>query len=253
MIQQILYFFGSLVCLPLLPVLFVMGQNVRRKVPALPEASDNIVGNIVGKNKAISLLVLGESSMAGVGVTNHKEAITGQIAQTINYLNNNTVSWQVLARNGYTAQKVNQELVPKIPKQPIDIIIIGLGGNDTFRLNSPLTFKKNMVLTIENIQKCQPDAKIVIVNMPPIAYFPAFPSLMRYVLSNLVQLHGAVIGDLPHRFKNLYYIAEPIRFEGRIEGNLNLFDYFSDGVHPSALTYRIWGQDIGEFILKNIL
>ncbi len=252
MIQQLLYFLGSIITIPLLPILYIMGKNVRNNVPQLPEASGNIVGKIAGNNTVINLLTLGESSMAGVGVTDHTNAITGQIAKTINDTNGSTVCWQVLARNGYTAEKVNSKLIPKIPLQAFDIIVIGLGGNDTFKLNSPLTFKKNIFSVINNIQKLQPKAKIIIVNMPPIAYFPAFPWLMQFILGNLVSLHGSIIGTIPTVFKNVHYMSEPISFEEQTNKNPDMFDYFSDGVHPSALTYKIWGEDIGNFILSKI-
>jgi hypothetical protein len=28
-------------------------------------------------------------------------------------------------------------------------------------------------------------------------------------------------------------------------------DFFSDGVHPSALTYQTWGRDVGDYIFEN--
>jgi lysophospholipase L1-like esterase len=64
-----------------------------------------------------------------------------------------------------------------------------------------------------------------------------------------------VIRDLPDLFQNVYYMSENIDFIDRIktsEQAIDLRDYFSDGVHPSALTYQIWGNEIGTFITKNI-
>jgi lysophospholipase L1-like esterase len=254
MLQQFLYFIGGFLALPFLPIVAILGKRVRKNVPSLPEASENILGHIEGLEGEIRFLTLGESTIAGVGVKDHKDGVTGQIALTINSLSQKKVHWQVLARNGYTAARVNEKLVSRIPDTPLDFIVIGLGGNDTFHLNSPLTFRKNIILCIENIQKCQPTAKIFIANMPPIADFPAFPWLIKLILGSLVQLHGAVINDLPTRFENVYYLGANIPFLKNIRQieNLNMLDYFSDGVHPSALTYHLWGKEIGGFIMKNI-
>jgi lysophospholipase L1-like esterase len=255
MLQQILYVLGTILITPFFPLLIFMGKKVRKNIPELPEASENINGKIEGKNGEIRLLSMGESTIAGVGVTDHKDGITGQFAKTLHDLTKKTVHWQVLARNGYTAERVNLKLVPRLPEYPLDIILIGLGGNDTFHFNSPFTFKKQLILTIQNIQKRQPKAKIVIANMPPIGEFPAFPWLIQRVLGSLVDLHGAVIRDVPQRFENVFYVNEKITFKKwikRADKDLTPTDFFSDGVHPSAMTYGMWGKEIGHFIMKNI-
>lgn len=254
MIQQLLYLGGSILILPFLPLLLFLGKRVRRSIPDLPEASENLTSSLVGNGETIQLLTLGESTIAGVGVTDHTHGITGQLAKTLHISSGKTIYWQVLACNGYTAEKVNQLLVPQIPEYALDYIVIGLGGNDTFTFNSPLTFKKNMIYLLDNIQLRQPNAQIIIANMPPIGEFPAFPWLIQLVLGSLVKLHGAVIRDIPQRYDNVSYMDETIRLKDwikRIDGNCTSADLFSDGVHPSAMTYAIWGEEIGQFAMNN--
>jgi lysophospholipase L1-like esterase len=256
MLQQILYILGCIILLPLFPFLIFMGKKVRKSVPELPEASENITGSISGNGSEFKLLTMGESTIAGVGVTDHKDGITGGIAKTLHNLTKKTVHWQVLACNGYTAERVNLKLVPRIPDYKIDLIVIGLGGNETFQFNSPLTFKKHLILTIENIQKRQPHAKILIANMPPVGEFPAFPWLIQKILGSLIGLHGAVIRDVPQRFENVFYIDEKITFKKwlkRVDSSKAVTDFFSDGIHPSAMTYGLWGKEVGEFFVKNML
>jgi lysophospholipase L1-like esterase len=253
MLQQIAYFWGSLLIAPFLPILLYLGKKVRKSVPELPEANENITGKIEGNKPEIQLLTIGESTIAGVGVTDHRDGITGGIAQKLHNATQKTVNWQVLAKNGYTAERVNLKLVPQIPAHKLDFIVIGLGGNDTFQFNSPLTFRKHLIAVIENIQLRQPNAKIIIVNMPPIGEFPAFPWIFQRILGSLVRLHGAVIRDIPQRFTNVFYIDEQLRFEDWIkktDGNLTVDDFFSDGVHPSAMTYGMWGNEVGKFIIE---
>jgi lysophospholipase L1-like esterase len=254
MIQQLSYVIGSFIAIPLLPILAYLGKQVRKNIPELPEASENIQGQIHGNFEKIELLTIGESSIAGVGVTDHKYAITGQIAKRLHELTDKTINWQVLAQNGYTAQRVNEILINRIPNKPFDIIVIGMGGNDTFKLNSPLTFKRNMIKMIDSIKSRQPQAKIVIINMPPIADFPAFPPLIKFFFVNLVNLHGAVIKDIPLNYKNVFYINETIHLDDYLKATNYSYtstDFFSDGVHPSALTYSVWGKNVAEFIISS--
>jgi lysophospholipase L1-like esterase len=256
MIQQVLYILGSICLIPFLPILIYMGKKVRESVPELPEASDNLIGKMVGNSETIELLTVGESTIAGVGVTDHVDGITGGIAKYLRDSSGKTVHWQVLARNGYTAEKVNLKLVPQIPEHKIDIIVIGLGGNDTFQFNSPLVFRKHLRVAIKNMQKQQPTAKIILANMPPIGEFPAFPWVFQRILGSLVSLHGAVIRTLPKEFNNVFYVDNTISFADWLkradsDKPLTVQDFFSDGVHPSAMTYGIWGEEIGKFIIKN--
>ena len=88
---------------------------------------NNIMNNLLNYNeykdvneKEISILALGESTMAGVGVTYHKEGLAGTFAKEWAHLNRTSVSWSVYARSGYTAQKVQQKLIPKIEKSNFD-------------------------------------------------------------------------------------------------------------------------------------
>jgi lysophospholipase L1-like esterase len=249
MIQQIIYIGLSFLLLPCLPFVTYLGRRVKASVLALPEASRNCIGQIKGNNSIMRLLTLGESSMAGVGVTDHQDSITGQFAQHWNAWTGQTVTWQVLAKNGYNAEKTVNQLVTNMPEIAFDLIIIGLGGNDTFEWNRPLTFRKHVKRLIEAVQMRQPEAKIVLINMPPVADFPAFPSLMQFFMGHLVQLHGAVLRDLPQQYSNVFYMNETIRLKDWMQGGIyEAQDFFSDGVHPSALTYALWGKSIADFM-----
>jgi lysophospholipase L1-like esterase len=252
--QQIIYLLGSIFVIPLLPILYFAGKRVRKEIPQLPEASLNIDGKIEGTDESIEILSLGESTIAGVGVTDHADGIIGGIAKGLNFQTKKTINWKVLARNGYTAKMVNRKLVKRIPEKSLDFIFVGLGGNDTFRLNSPLHFKNNMIQLIENLRSVQPNSKIIILNMPPIADFPAFPKIVKFVLGNLVNLHRQVIQSLPQKFSNVFYINEKILLKDWLSktGKTEL-DFFSDGVHPSALTYGIWGQETVEYLVDKKL
>ena len=116
--QQLYFYLGGLLLLPLFPLLLVLGKWVRRRVPQLPEAQHHIEGTTSGVQPALRLLALGDSTIAGVGVTDHRDGITGHLADTLARAAGRAVSWQVLARSGYTAERVNAKLVARIPASP---------------------------------------------------------------------------------------------------------------------------------------
>mgnify|MGYP003937085845 CR=1 FL=1 len=133
---QAIYIIGCLLGIPFLPVLFIQGRSLKRKLPVLPEAVHNRTG-CIGDGDALHLVTLGESTMAGVGVEDHRHGLTGAVAATLHALTGRKICWDVFANSGYSAEVVTKELIPAIPSRPVDLVVIALGANDAFELKSP--------------------------------------------------------------------------------------------------------------------
>lgn len=251
--MSIKYYLGSIVSLPLLPLLFLQGKKIRANVPKLPEAK-NPKGYIKKTStKTLKMLVIGESTIAGVGVDFHENGFTGILAKTIASQSEVSVLWQVYAKSGYTAKMVRRRLVPKIEDTTADLIVIGLGGNDAFKLNSPDVWIIQINKLIKDLKRKYPKTPIYFTNMPPIKEFPAFTKSIKFVIGNLVELLGKRLYKRVKNKSNVYYNNEVITLESWQE-KYNLSDevstFFSDGVHPSKLTYQLWGKDMANFIMK---
>ena len=189
--------------------------------------------------------------MAGVGVKTHAEGFAGTLAKTLAETWQTEIEWRVYAQNGYTARLVRERLVPQAAKEQADWIIVGLGGNDAFGCNSPLRWRRELQALIEELRRTFPNTPIAFTNMPPIKLFPAFTPLMKQTIGNLVELLGDTLEELVQNYPQVYYNAERIQLaaweqrhgvSGRVE------DYFSDGVHPSLLTYQVWARDMAQFV-----
>ena len=72
-----------LAALPLLPILWLQGRYVRKHTPRLPGASGPTSGVIPAAAAPLRLLVVGVSTVAGVGAPDHSQALTGQIAMAL--------------------------------------------------------------------------------------------------------------------------------------------------------------------------
>jgi lysophospholipase L1-like esterase len=92
--------------------------------------------------------------------------------------------------------------------------------------------------------------------MPPIKEFPAFTKPIKFVIGNLVEVLGAHLHLLINNKSNVYYSNEVITLKEWSQRNaLPINDakiYFSDGVHPSELTYNVWGKEMGLFIKSKL-
>jgi lysophospholipase L1-like esterase len=250
------YVLGSIVSLPLLPLLYFQGKKIRKKVPKLPEANEPkgfVNGNF---DKTLNLLSIGESTIAGVGVDYHKNGFTGALANTLSIELKSNINWRVYAKSGYTVKQVYQKIIPKIEENTIDIIVIGMGGNDAFTLNSPKKWASDIKNLINLLQTKYPNTPIFFTNMPPIKEFPAFTTSIKFVIGNLVEILGKELNNAIINKKNVYYNNEVVTLKAwskkhSLPSN-NSKIYFSDGVHPSKLTYHVWGEEMAKFIKTNI-
>ena len=253
--SKLRYFLGCVVSIPLLPILLFQGKNIRKKVPKLPEAKEP-KGFVNGNFKnTLNILSIGESTIAGVGVDFHKNGFTGALANTLSTELQCNINWRVYAKSGFTVKQVSKNIIPKIEETKADIIVIGMGGNDAFTLNSPNKWVNDIENLINKIQNKFPKTPIYFTNMPPIKEFPAFTKAIKFVIGNLVEILGERLKVTTDTKENVFYNSEIVTLKTWSERhslpNNDSKIYFSDGVHPSELTYQVWGKEMANFIIKN--
>ncbi|MDC0176861.1 SGNH/GDSL hydrolase family protein [Polaribacter sp.] len=246
----------SLISLPLFPLLYFQGRNIRKKVPRLPEAKEP-KGFVNGDFKrTLEIVCIGESTFAGVGVEYHKNGFTGSLANTLSTKLKSNIKWRVYAKSGYTVKQVCEKIIPTIEETAIDIIVIGMGGNDAFTLNSPKKWTSDINDLVNSIQSKFPNTPIYFANMPPIKEFPAFTKSIKFVIGNLVEILGKELKKFTDNKPNVYYNNEIVTLKKWSKRHSLPTDnsklYFSDGVHPSKLTYHVWGEEMGDFIKTKI-
>ena len=247
------YFLGALFSIPLLPIMYFDGKRIKGSVPKLPEA-EGLTGSSQAPHslgKSIKLLSIGESTIAGVGVESHAEGFTGTLASELSQQLGVKVDWRVYARSGYTAQRVADRILPKIEEKEADLIVVGLGGNDAFTLNRPWKWGQSVELLIQKLQTQFPESLIVFCNMPPIKEFPAFTPVIKGTVGNLVEILGETLAQVVKKYPRVYYAEEIITIDGwaqRYQQSSDTKLYFSDGVHPSKITYQIWAKDMAQLI-----
>jgi lysophospholipase L1-like esterase len=254
--MNIKYILGVVLSIPLLPILYFQGKKVRQSVPTLPEATGTEGFALVNSEKTIRLITIGESTVAGIGVETHEEGFSGTLAKELATKLSLNVSWKVFAKSGFTAKQICESIVPQITEKEIDLIVIGTGGNDVFTLNIPSYWKKNIQRLIDDLRLKYPKTPIVFLNMPPIKEFPAFTKLMKFVLGNLVEILGEELAKQIKNQEKVFYYSEVITLETWtkvLNLDANTSDFFSDGVHPSKLTYQSWAKYFAEYLVSNNL
>ncbi|HMQ05506.1 MAG TPA: SGNH/GDSL hydrolase family protein [Pyrinomonadaceae bacterium] len=231
---QAKYLTAAAAVLPVSPLLYLQGLHTRRKVGLLPEAAGEKTG-IVGQGESSSrLLVLGESTVAGLGARTHKEALAGQFAARLADRIGQRVEWTVVGRNGVTARRTIDELLPLVPGRAYAHILLGIGGNDVMKLSSPKKWRRDMIELLSLLRGANPDAVIFISNCPMIVYSPVIPNPIKFLLWELSKMHDANIREFTADIERVHYYPQP--------ADVTLEGFFADGIHPSEQGYSDWAE-----------
>lgn len=236
---QAAYMTAAAVVLPVAPLLYLQGQYTRKKIGVLPDAAGETTGTAGYGGTPARLLVLGESTVAGLGARTHKLALTGQFAERVAARIGCQVEWTVIGRNGVTARRTIDELVPKVPEKTFDYILLGIGGNDVLKLSSPRKWRRDMVELIGIMRHRSPGAVIFISNCPMIKYSPALPHPIKFLLWELSKLHDKNIKEFTAGMDAVHYYPQP--------RELDTETFFADGIHPSEQGYSDWAEAMMQY------
>ena len=134
----------------LIPVLLIQGYAVKKNTLRLPGPDGNRQGTI-GAGNPLSILILGDSAAAGVGVQIQEDALLGSV---LNQLKNQyEVRYMLEATTGYSSAQII-ETAQNMPHQHFDVVITSVGVNDITKLTQPKNWiKKQQQLYTEINQK----------------------------------------------------------------------------------------------------
>ncbi|MDR2249310.1 SGNH/GDSL hydrolase family protein [Acinetobacter sp.] len=221
--------------LVLLPVLFVQGTKLRKNTPRLLEASGEREG-LIGNGRPLSLLILGDSAAAGVGVETQQDALSGAIISELQdqYL----ISWKLHAKTGDTTKQVFQAL-QHLEQQNYDVVITSIGVNDVIKLTSAKSWIKQQKQLFEYIQARFQPKLIIVSGVPPMQHFPTLPNPLAWLFGQYAKQMNEQLQqwlEPQSQFEFLQYDIETFQA-------MNL-PMASDGFHPSKEVYAVWGRQV---------
>jgi len=221
---------ARLAALLLSPVLLLQALHVRRHALRLPEADGARTGR-VGDGTPLSLLILGDSAAAGVGVGSQPHALAGQLAARLAAVHR--LDWTLWAKSGRASRQV-LALLEREDARPFDVALTSIGVNDVtacVRLDQWLAQQARIR---ELLRAKFGVRRIVLTAVPPMQHFRALPQPLRWAL-----------GRRAHRFNQA--LARSTAGETEVLVLSVTFppdgDYLAeDGFHPNAAAYAIWAE-----------
>jgi lysophospholipase L1-like esterase len=178
--------------------------------------------------------------MFGEGVQTHAEEFACTLSQLLADRFDSSIQWKVYAKSGNTALKIYTKMLPLITETAADLIVIGLGGNYAFTLNTPRNRSAHIRALISSLQKQFGNTPLMFLNMPPIREFPTYTPLIKFSIGNLVEILGEELTIVVREFKGVYYFAQNITLADWAKWLVTDFTaFFCDGVHPAKINYQI--------------
>lgn len=219
----------------LAPLLFPQSRVVLSHLPILPEAAGDWTGTVPGAADTadpLRLLVLGDSTAAGVGVDELAEGIGGNLASRIAERSGRAVEWTVLARSGATTGEIRRFLLSTAMRRRFDIIFVTTGVNDVMQLRTKQAFTTDLAMILEGLEQSSPNAVVLLAGIPRMENFTSLPDPLGTILgARAYRLNSAAHDVLHHHPRVVHAPPWPIRTPG----------FFArDDFHPSAVGYSAW-------------
>jgi lysophospholipase L1-like esterase len=207
-------------------------RGVRKRMVTLSEPLGEHSGleRAAGGTGMLRLLVIGDSTAAGVGVTDMRDALPPQLAVILAARRGCTVAWTASARTGATASVTAEVLVPAAPLEQ-DIAVVLVGVNDVLKMTPRQTWRASMDRLVDALQThVRPGGQIVLAGVPNLWQFRAFPQPLRAVLSWQGRALDREIRQIAKRRPAVMHVAMPPVSSPEM--------FAEDGFHPNAAAYR---------------
>ncbi len=243
---QMKYLTAALLLAPVSPALYAQGLYARWRIGVLPPAGGSntgVVNESEGDAEPVSLLVIGESTVAGLGARDHDRALSGQFARHLSRHVGRPVAWHVIGKSGVTTRRTIDELLPQVPERAFDYALVGLGGNDVLKLSSPRRFRSDMTEFLGLLHERTSTPVTFLSNCPMIKMSTSIPQPIKGILWELSKTHDANVRQLTAEMERVFYYPQPR--EMKLEG------FFADGVHPSEKGYADWAEAMMEYFAAN--
>jgi lysophospholipase L1-like esterase len=231
--------------LVLSPVLVAQALITRARLPRLPEAAGAREG-AVGRGPVLRLLILGDSSAAGVGVDAQSRAFAGFLTTALARHAARRVQWRLVARSGLNSAQCLGLLVDESPAPvPADVAVVVLGVNDVVdQVPSQRAIAAREAIA-NRLRNAHGVSHVVFAPLPPVHRFPGLPQPLRWVAGRDARRHDDAVAAWARTRSDVSHVP--------IDLPLNREVMAADGFHPGEPVYRVCGTAIAEHIATRVL
>jgi lysophospholipase L1-like esterase len=220
------------------PLLVAQALATRARLPRLPEAGGDRAGEI-GTGALLRLLILGDSSAAGVGVAEQRDALSGHLSRALAAQCRARVRWQLLARSGVNSAQCLQ-LLESEASASADVAVVVLGVNDVVDQVPSARAVAAREAIANRLRNGHGVAHVVFASLPPVHRFPGLPQPLRWVAGADARRHDAAVARWAAGRADVSHVPIEVPLGRRVMAD--------DGFHPGEPVYRVCGIALAEHI-----
>jgi lysophospholipase L1-like esterase len=228
--------------LALAPLLLAQGLATRRQALRLPEAAGPREG-VAGQGALLSLLILGDSSAAGVGVAEQRDALAAQLGHALAGQAPRQVRWTLVARSGLTSlQLLDHWRAHGAPRAELAVVVSGV--NDVVDQIAPARAQAARAQLADALEQQAGVRHIVFAALPPMHAFTALPQPLRWVAGRDAAAHDRALAYWLHGHPHRTRLAMDLPTDPALLAG--------DGFHPGAQAYRLWGAALAAHLAEQM-
>jgi len=221
------------------PLLLWQGRRVRATALRLPEAA----GERSQNGGALRLLIVGDSSAAGVGAAHQQDALAGRLAHALSKRLGQPVGWQLIAASGHRSAQALAAL-QAAELAPADVLITALGVNDVVD-QTPARDALTALDAIDARARLHAGVRLSVhCAAPPMQSFPLLPQPLRWFFGlQAAGFNAALIARVSvHASRHVLHLPQAMQ---RNAAALMA----ADGFHPGPSGYALWAEALAEHIV----
>jgi lysophospholipase L1-like esterase len=193
----------------------------------------------------LTLVVLGDSSVAGVGADAAEDTLTYGVAKALS--DQYRVSLHALGVSGSRLGNVVGEQLPQVAGLDPDIVLVCVGTNDITHGTTLREARRQLRLLVAGLAEVAPDAKVIVSGLPPTETAIAFHRPLRDLLGLRALLFTRLYrAELTPQGISVFDIARLTR--SAFHGKREMFS--ADMFHPSSAGYAflatVYGRAVRE-------
>ncbi|MFG6488857.1 SGNH/GDSL hydrolase family protein [Roseateles sp. BYS78W] len=221
------------------PLLILQGRHVRATALRLPEAA----GERSRDGGVLRLLIVGDSSAAGVGAAHQDEALAGCLARALATRLGDPVGWQLIATSGHRSNQALAAL-QAADVGAADVLITSLGVNDVVDQVPP----QEALAALDAIDAHAREHAGVRLSVhcaaPPMQSFPLLPQPLRWFFGRQAARFNAALAAQTRgqALRRVVHLPEAMQ---RNAAALMA----ADGFHPGPRGYALWAEALADQIV----
>ena len=224
-----------------LPIYAFQGIRIRNQAMRMapPEQMPFIEVKGKPKSKPLRLLFIGDSSAAGVGVSDFKECVAGRTPHLLSEKTGRTVTCRTCGNNSATAGELRDLIVLNLEQAEYDFIIINIGTNDAKNFHTVRQFKKEFGGLLYALNAKFPTAKVIWSGIIDVKDIPLLPSPLNKLMGIRARLLKKMGNELCYERGALF---------PQTKWRVISENFAEDGFHASSQGYEEWAEELSDYL-----